>query len=963
MASSMMTFVQRAASSTSVRQAEVLNNLIVKHLQDPAYTDFAKSDDFTRTSTERGIQRWEHAHLIAALDTLNAYQRDRRCRSNSHAPGFRRQYTSDPRTRLIELLKRWLRTHAASSDIDEEEVRRVCGLCRDILNHTTMFPSRNPRSFVKTIAEVYEKLKWQLREVLGRDRSCAMLVDRAIMLSRNLLSDAIGYLLLAPTEFKQTDTLPSLEAVSLWQALPEDRQVLVDTRADPAMQRATAKVWTTHAGSIVAALLSSPWSVRFFGLRGGTGTGKTQAIADSPASKLDMGAEQAKLPALIAKIRGDWARGEFKNSGLAGSLRTKDQDAARQNYLEAATCIADLAYLLGVVLTQFHRIGDGLGDYGMIRMAECLHLFLKALEAKVKELKTQMEQLNTAVVESFVLARARGASIPKPAPSERMLQRAHEAFDRAVDNRGDGHAQALLSALEQLRARSAPDRLPALEDSLSDACLQLQAAFGSADFLARVGDEHRDDFAKIAMHCGPPPMQEQQLQLQGPASRQLALPAPEVQAASTVAIEDVSSPPAYGGFGLAPPTFGAVGGAPAPAYGHAAAPVTYAAAPVTYAEAPVTYGAAPALPAQAMARPPALPTTAGASPPARAVVAGMAASGGAYDWPAPAPRPSTGGAVVTPAAVELPSPGAFAQRPGGSGSLRGASPSRAAAAVGGAWRRALSPMRGRARTDEAAAERSPVVPPPAAPRPVVASAPAVAVVAKDATTNPFATDLTPAAAGTAAGDTNPFELEASPPAPQAEPGARASFNPFEEEAPAEDDRATAGVATDAAAGRLSKASAPASYVREVSEAAALPPVSLLTTPEMVKGEPAEDMGASVSIKATVGRLTTTRSRFKWHDRRMLSVTGGQVDIFGPGSTAEVKLSLRIAEDVEECTLQRAADSQQKILFLSVRRPLKGRPVDDGVKEQKLYYFEFDTAEAAAEFHSSINARRRRRGGA
>eukprot|EP00971_Amphidinium_carterae_P042067 826337-Amphidinium_carterae.1 len=56
--------------------------------------------------------------------------------------------------RIIELLKRWLRTHAVAASIGEEEVRSVSSLCRDLLNYPHIFPARNPRSFLQTIAEV-----------------------------------------------------------------------------------------------------------------------------------------------------------------------------------------------------------------------------------------------------------------------------------------------------------------------------------------------------------------------------------------------------------------------------------------------------------------------------------------------------------------------------------------------------------------------------------------------------------------------------------------------------------------------------------------------------------------------------------------------------------------------------------------------------------------------------------------
>ena len=39
-----------------------------KHLEDPSLTEIASATDFAVTSTERGIPRYEHPHLVAALD-------------------------------------------------------------------------------------------------------------------------------------------------------------------------------------------------------------------------------------------------------------------------------------------------------------------------------------------------------------------------------------------------------------------------------------------------------------------------------------------------------------------------------------------------------------------------------------------------------------------------------------------------------------------------------------------------------------------------------------------------------------------------------------------------------------------------------------------------------------------------------------------------------------------------------
>jgi len=276
-------------------------------------------------------------------------------------------------------------------------------------------------------------------------------------------------------------------------------------------------------------------------------------------------------------------------------------------------------------------------------------------------------------------------------------------------------------------------------------------------------------------------------------------------------------------------------------------------------------------------------------------------------------------------------------------------------------------------------------------RPPVASAPAAAApiaraaAATETPMNPFAAEVVanPFAAEVVADagaepDTNPFAASSShieEPCGEPETGP-ASFNPFDAAEPspvaatrisgprAPEPRApeprvpeqrVAGLAVEAVAGGPAHAVAPAGVAPTVSEGRTLLQAPRIFKDDEIKGS------AKASLKAQVGRLTMNRSRFKWHDRRTLAVEGGRVDIFGPGSTSTVKLSVNITEDVDECTLQRAADTQQKVLFLSVRRPLPGQTADAGVKEQKLYFFEFDSQEAAADFHAAISDARGRGG--
>lgn len=479
-------------------QSDTLSVLVHKHLKAHLADEFENVQDFSKTGTERGFARYDHVHLATAMDVLNTYQRERRARSTPRIPmlnlraQFDRSYKDDPRTRLIELIKRWVRGNVANASIEEDEIRGMCSLCRDILNNAALFPARNKRSFIQTIAEVYEHFRHQLNEALERDRSCAELISAVLRLSRNLLSDAICYLLLAATDLKQTDTLPSVEAVALWSSLPPGPSHPLPSRADTAHQTAMAKAWKTTVGTLVAAVLSTPYAVRLFD---GRGAEEEARRISQVAAVLDERAEAPQpLAVLLLNAEAEMKAGSFGNSGLCGAFRKPERGDARKRYLLAVEAISDLTLFIGEALVQFQRISDGMGDFGMIRVSQWLHPFIEELTDKVTKLKGHLEWLHQFVDQVLVIAKAKGMRVDTPFPTDKMSHRAHDAYMRAVDGR-DSHAQALLTSFEQLRQRSHPDRLPYVVESLGDACSNLQALLTSPDFQNRISN--RDAFPQL----------------------------------------------------------------------------------------------------------------------------------------------------------------------------------------------------------------------------------------------------------------------------------------------------------------------------------------------------------------------------------------------------------------------------------------------------------------------------------
>lgn len=467
------------------RQTEVLTDLIHRYVPGTEFVDTFLAVEGQVTTTERGIPRWENQHLVTCLDVLNDYQIVRRARCSGRLPGFGRRFRNDPRTRFVELLKFWLRMHAAESNMHEDEVRRVVSLCRGVLYRGDIFTARTSWSFMHAIEIVYEHLQMQLRVLLGRNRSCTALVEEALGRAKNLLSDVVTFLLTGPTDFIQTDILPSAEIVTLWRVLPPDLQSRLASKVDDRLQKGTRHVWRSSCGAVIAALLTSPGARQLFGSRSIGGIGGMSAESEAEL-----------VFVRVAQARKDFAEKRFKASGLAGPFRKVDMIEVREAYLEAATGVFNLMFLLGSVFIQFHSIGSNLGDYGMIRMASWLHPFLSALEQRVKQLKSNLETLNTHVEEALVLARARGSTVPGPVPTTQMRQRAAEAVDRAILARVN-HYQEFVLSLEALRAKSDPERLPKLEEDLSDACTQLHASLTSTEFRMHIGEASFDEFRRL----------------------------------------------------------------------------------------------------------------------------------------------------------------------------------------------------------------------------------------------------------------------------------------------------------------------------------------------------------------------------------------------------------------------------------------------------------------------------------
>jgi len=256
----------------------------------------------------------------------------------------------------------------------------------------------------------------------------------------------------------------------------------------------------------VARLLSMPSTFRVFDSAGaeaeaqassgftaaGGATGSTSQPATAAETALVSAIAADSVTTFFAEVRQELERDALKaNSGFAGPFREARLKKFRLTFVDAAETVFHLVYLLGEVLVHFQRISDGMGDYGMIRVAPWLHPFLDAIVDKVLGLKGHLATLNAGMDTELVLAKARGQKVKKPIPTEIQLSRAHGAIERAVTAR-ESHSALLAKAIEDLRSRSAPERLPHMVEGIHDACMQLEHVFASPQFRECVGDAFPD---------------------------------------------------------------------------------------------------------------------------------------------------------------------------------------------------------------------------------------------------------------------------------------------------------------------------------------------------------------------------------------------------------------------------------------------------------------------------------------
>lgn len=424
----------------------------------------------TEDSHNTFLHGQKHDKLVAVLEVLNDYQQSRRSRPRlrlGRYPMLCLQHRRDnPRRDFVELLKRWLRVSVCNSDLEEQKVRQLANLTRDLLNYSELFPSYYQHNFIAAIASANRFLNMQLQVIVRSDKTCVQLAQQVLEYGKELLTSSIMFLLLGPTDLVQTDALKAMQVVALWETLPNSHAVPI--HADKQNTSSMRSAWSTSCGSLIAAVLSSPCVIQLF----------------------------SGQPANPETSEAAFQRGQFRSSGLAGPFREKRTEEFRARYLQCIRDVYSFAWLLSEIFPLFKRISDNLGDYGMICMSQALRPFLALLADKVMQVRANLEFASEYVDNEIVMPQSEGRKVSGPVPSARMSKRAFDAIERAVrKSGGESTCDRLTLTLGRLRDRSDPSRLNEVANEVTHDLAELQTKITSQEFRRVAGNGLGAQFA------------------------------------------------------------------------------------------------------------------------------------------------------------------------------------------------------------------------------------------------------------------------------------------------------------------------------------------------------------------------------------------------------------------------------------------------------------------------------------
>lgn len=427
------------------RRWQVIQDAVQNHVREPLLLEMLTKTPPPVTSTHRGVNSGQE-NLLIALDILCNYQRE-----SAQRHFF--QQMDEPRLRLVEILKAWLRQEAAKENVEEDTLKRMSKVCITVLrSREELFKSHQKVSIARALTGVYDEVQVQLTRTIASQDFCSRHMKDTADSCRRFLSCVIAVLLVGPTNLIETDNLESLEPGMLRNA---------------SVRQDLKRLWETDCGKLLLALAR---------------------MHDDAGSKHDDVLEL--LDAMRTKFDGT----PEANTGLAGPFRSAEQHQTRRHYLSAAKLAFELSYLRGAVLHHFHSITQDYGDYGAIRMAKILHPILHVLKEKVRCLKEELLALHERIEYELYLAPVRNRVEQKwlkkggrDRPTSKMRERCQEKMEEAVSG-NDNFADRVVRITGDLVDHSKSSRLPELAANLGTDCHALIDAINSDQFQCCMGD-------------------------------------------------------------------------------------------------------------------------------------------------------------------------------------------------------------------------------------------------------------------------------------------------------------------------------------------------------------------------------------------------------------------------------------------------------------------------------------------
>jgi len=500
---------------------------VVKLAKDTVDVDIM-APEYQRTSAERPQNRWVHQQMVGALDLLNAYTTKRR----ASVAGFRirKEYTSDARTRGVELLKRYLITHLQVEQLDVADLTRHKAFAHGLALARDVFPSRNQCSFTMTMAEVYELLDDLHFELLRRSQTCLLLLQKVLLLGRNMQADVLVYLLLCATDLP-IENVRSLEplllerelapggrlgahrgllVVQLLRSLLEHASPLFsdarEAREDLRARRAIAA--RQHQLALEQQMQEQKQKPK----RKGSFFGRKREASPSPDPVLSsLRAEPGNFGDLLEQARAALADRNWAALGFVGALRNEAHIPLFEEFFLALEHTHALAFFLGSVLVEFGEVGKIFGDYGAIASSKVLHPVLTQLRDLGMNLRATLCSVEEKINDALVINPAKerrgsfggfhsGSALRSSSVEQRRQSRSR--IERAVLGER-AHVADFLETIEQLRQQSAAERLPRLRDEAQQVVGRLQTVFNSP-YFKQLANQDLQEAAGRVFEAGAP---------------------------------------------------------------------------------------------------------------------------------------------------------------------------------------------------------------------------------------------------------------------------------------------------------------------------------------------------------------------------------------------------------------------------------------------------------------------------